>query len=121
MIGNLLLSIGTDILRTFGCSDLSGAKGFNISLGTISEQIQCQLGQPTTMITNNGFMVNNGSTHIIRFGSSPLDLRIQAYEDILMNNNFIGNLRDPNSLQDAATKIMLIIQITSEYSKQEIQ
>jgi hypothetical protein len=41
MTGNLTLNVGDDLLRTLGCSDLSGSKGFAILLGSIMNQIQC--------------------------------------------------------------------------------
>lgn len=45
MTGNLSLNVGSDLLRTLGCSDLSGSKGFAILLGSITNQIQCQLNR----------------------------------------------------------------------------
>ena len=49
MTGNLLLSIGTDTVRSLGCMNLTGANIFERLLGSPSEFIQCHVGQPTTM------------------------------------------------------------------------
>ena len=96
MTGNLFLSIGTDSFMSMGCIYLSGAKEFIILLGASTEQRQCHLGQPTTVITNNGFMNNNGSTNIMRFCTSAIDLRTQLYQNIVMNQKYIADLHDPN-------------------------
>ena len=104
MTGNLILSIGTDTVRSLGCMNLTGTSIFEILLGSPSEYIQCQVGLSTVMFTNNGFLIQCNSNDVVRFGSSSIDFRTQFYKDIVMNNNFIANLADPNSAQDAATK-----------------
>ena len=104
MTGNLLLSIGNDVSRTIGCSDLSESKEFVILLGSDTNQIQAQLNQPITVQTTNGLLCKQGDTNIIRFGKTINDFRIDVYHDILMNNRFITNLQEPNSATDAVTK-----------------
>lgn len=103
MKGNLSLSVGSDLLRTLGCSDLSGSKGFAVLLGSETNQIQCHLDQPISFLTTDGFRIMKGATSLAKFGNS-FDNRIDIYQDVLMNNCYIANLHDPSSPQDAATK-----------------
>lgn len=104
MTGNLLMSSETTNIISLGCQDLSGTKGFNILLGSSTEQIQCQLNQPVSVFTNNGLLVKDNNTDVIRLGTSNTDARINVYQDIMMNQKYIANLHDPQSQQDAATK-----------------
>ena len=104
MTGDLKLNVGADLLRTLGCMDLSGSKGFSILLGSIMNQIQCQLNTPITLQTTNGFLCKSGGNDVIRFGKSSTDNRTDVYQDIVMNQHFIADLCDPASAQDAATK-----------------
>lgn len=105
MTGNLSLSVGTDTLRTLGCSDLSGSKGFSVLLGNVQNQIQCQLNQPVAIQATDGVVFRQGSSNIIRFGRAVGDLRTDVFQDIVMNQKYIADLHDPTSAQDAATKI----------------
>ena len=105
MTGNLSLNVGADLLRTLGCSDLSGSKGFAIILGSLMNQIQCQLNMPITLQTTDGFLCRSAGNDVIRFGKSSTDNRTDVYQDIMMNQKYIADLHDPNSPQDAATKI----------------
>jgi hypothetical protein len=104
MTGNLSLNIGTDSMRTLGCSDLSESKGFAVLLGSMTNQIQCQLNQPIAIHASDGLVCRQGSTDIIRFGIAAGDLRTDVYQDIIMNQKYIADLHDPDSAQDAATK-----------------
>jgi len=101
---NLILSVGADTLRSLGCMDLSENKGFSIFLGSIMNQIQCELNQPITLQASDGIVCRQGATNIIRFGKAAGDLRTDVYQDILMNQRYIADLADPNTAQDAATK-----------------
>jgi hypothetical protein len=107
MTGNLSLNVGTDLLRTLGCSDLSGSKGFAVLLGSAQNQIQCQLNQPITVQTTDGFLCRSGGLDVARFGKNPGigDRRVDVYQDIVMNQHFIADLHDQGSAQDAVTKI----------------
>lgn len=104
MTGDLSLNVGSSLLRTLGCKDLSGSKGFAVLLGSDTNQIQCQLNTPVTLQTTDGFLCKRGGHDVMRFGVSSDDPRIYAFQDLVMNHNFIGKVRDPNSAQDAATK-----------------
>ena len=102
--GNLSLNVGADLTRTLGCTDVSGVKVFYILLGSISNNIHCQLNQPIVLQTSDGLLCKKGSTNILRLGKSATDLRIDGFHDILMNGKYIAGLHDPRSPQDAATK-----------------
>ena len=102
--GNLLLSIGSDHLRMLGCHDLGDTGGFLLYLGNEDNQIKSRKNHPILMQTNNGFICRLGDIDIIRFGRSSADTRTEVFDDLLMNQHFIANLRDPHSAQDAATK-----------------
>ena len=104
MTGDLSLKVGSSLLRTLGCNDLSESKGFTILLGSDTNQLQCQLNTPVTLQTTDGFLCRYGGHDVMRFGINSDDRRMHAHSDIVMNGNFIGKLRNPNSAQDAATK-----------------
>jgi len=104
MTGDLSISVGASLLRTLGCNDLSDSKGFAVLLGSDTNQIQCQLNTPVTLQTTNGFLCRHAGRDVMRLGIDADDPRIHAHTDIVMNQNYIGKLRDPNSAQDAATK-----------------
>jgi hypothetical protein len=95
----------TDILRTLGCSDLSGSKGFAILLGSLMNQIQCQLNTPVTLQTTDGFLCRSAGNDVIRFGKSSADNRVDVYQDIVMNQHYMAELHDPSSDKDAVNKI----------------
>jgi hypothetical protein len=105
MTGNLTLNVGSDLLRTLGCSDLSGSKGFAILLGSLTNQLQCQLNTPVTLQTTDGFLCRCAGNDVIRFGRSSTDSRTDAYQDIVMNQHYITDLHDPTNDKDAANKI----------------
>jgi len=104
MTGNLLLSIGSDHLRALGCHDLGDNAGFSLYLGNEENQIKSRKNHPVLMQTNDGFLCRLSARDIIRFGRSSSDSRTEVFDDILMNQHFIGDLCDPHSAQDAATK-----------------
>lgn len=104
MTGNLILSVGADNTRTLGCQDLSGSKVFNILLGSTTEQIESQIGQPTNIKCNNGLYTYCNGTQVASFGNASNDTRSTFYTDVVMNQNYIADLHDPNSPQDAATR-----------------
>src|SRR6218665_2562097 len=103
MTGNLLLRVGSSHGVLLGCRDLNGNKTFIIHLGNQLNKIQCWTNNPITLISTHGFLFKLGDI-IIRFGKSSSDIRIHAYQDIVMNEKHIVYLHDPVNVQDAATK-----------------
>src|SRR5688572_25656009 len=102
--GNLFLSTGSDRTRTMGCKDVLGKKQFVLLLGSLTNKMQCQLDNPITLQTTDGFLCKLGNQDIIRFGKSSTDRRIELYQNIMMNEKYIVNLHDPAEAQHAATK-----------------
>jgi hypothetical protein len=104
MHGDLMLTLGTDHLRELGCSDLNANSGFSLVLGSDRNKIKCRLNHPLAVETTNGLLIKLEGHDLARVGQSSTDNRINFYKDVLMNQCFIGNLKDPRSAQDAATK-----------------
>src|SRR6218665_426748 len=111
--GNLLLRLGSSNAILFGCRDWNGNKTFIIHLGNSLNRIQCWINNPITLISTHGFLFKLGD-NIIRFGKSSSDIRIYAYQDIMMNEKHIVDLHDPVNVQDAATKNYIDTALTSE-------
>jgi hypothetical protein len=107
MTGNLTLNVGDDLSRTLGCSDLSGSKGFAILLGSLTNQLQCQLNTPITLQTTDGFLCRRAGNDVIRFGRSSTDSRTDVYQDIVMNQHYIADLHDPITIKMQQTRFML--------------
>jgi len=112
MTGNLLLRVGHSNAILLGCRDLNGNKTFIIHLGNQLNKIQCWLNNPITLISTHGILFKLGD-NIIRFGKSSNDIRIHAYQDIVMNEKHIVDLHDPVNVQDAATKNYVDTALTS--------
>src|SRR6218665_960347 len=94
MTGNLLLRVGSSNAILFGCRDLNRNKTFIIHLGNPLNRIQCWINNPITLTSTHGFLFKLGD-NIIRFGKSSSDIRIHAYQDIVMNEKHIVDLLDP--------------------------
>ena len=41
MYGDVILSVGSDLVRSLGCSDLTAGKKFTLLLGTDSNMLTC--------------------------------------------------------------------------------
>src|SRR6218665_3891795 len=112
MTGNLLLRVGSSNAILFGSRDLNGNKTFIIHLGNPLNRIQCWINNPITLISTHRFLLKLGD-NIIKFGKSSSDIRIHAYQDIVMNEKHIVDLHDPVYVQDAATKSYVDTALTS--------
>ena len=74
-------------------------------MGDIYNQIQYTYGQPINILGKYGCQINYGAGSSMLIGSNTL-CRVSILQGIVMNNHYLANLHDPNSPQDAATKIM---------------
>jgi hypothetical protein len=104
MTGNLFLSIGSDRQRNMGCKDSRGNRPFALILGNLPNKIEGQLNQPITLQSIEGFLCKVGTENIIRFGKSSSDHKIDVYQDFVMNQKSITDLKDPANAQDASTR-----------------
>src|SRR5688572_8345158 len=64
MTGNLFLSVSGDRVRTMGCKDVGGKKQFQLLLGSLTNKMQCQLDNPITLQTTDGFLCKQGKNDI---------------------------------------------------------
>ena len=57
-----------------------------------------------TLNTSAGILVKQGTNNVISIGYNLSDPSLHFYQDINIEQNYIANLHDPNSNQDASTK-----------------
>jgi len=106
--GDLIVSADTASLRKLGCDNLGVNTGnlqsFMLLLGSNEERIQAVTNQPTAIFNTKGLMVVCNGNNVVKFGSSLTDSRTNFHQDVILNSNYITNVKDPSNLQDAATK-----------------
>jgi hypothetical protein len=54
--------------------------------------MQCQLNQTIVSQTSDGLMCKRGNTNILRIDKSDVGPRIDAFQGLLMNRKYIGNV-----------------------------
>ena len=86
MPGNLILQVGNNPSISLGCNDLRGGAGrvpkrFNLLLGSTSDMIQNQLGQPITLQSSDGIVLRVVDNELAKFSTS----NISFHKDISMN------------------------------------
>ena len=101
--GDLNILLGENDLRTFGISDIGDRKSVSLLLGDIDNQIRHNWGHPIRFIANHGIKFMCPAGEVCHFGGKT-NSKAQFLRDIVMNDNGITNLRNPNVGQDAATK-----------------
>ena len=101
--GDLNILLGENDLRTFGISDISDRKSVSLLLGDIDNQIRHNWGHPIKFIANHGIKFMCPAGEVCHFGGKT-NSKAQFLRDIVMNDNGITNLHNPNADQDAATK-----------------
>jgi hypothetical protein len=107
MTGDLITNTGSGPVRNIGCDDLSsGTNTFNVLMGNSQNKITYS---PSVgpIVTNalNGMIINQNGTDVMRIGKGGSDTRIDVYKDLLLNQNFISDVKDPSLDKDAVTKI----------------
>ena len=100
MTGNLIFKTGNNPSLTLGCNDLRGNKRFNLILGSTQNLLYCQLNNPITLQTSNGFHCRIGDSDIAKFSSS----NIIFDRDVFMSDCHVTNLKEPVNERDAVTK-----------------
>ena len=75
MSGNLIMQIGNNPSISLGCNDLRGTSGsgripkrFNLLLGSTTDMIQNQVGQPITLQSSDGIVLRIADNEL---ASSP--------------------------------------------------
>jgi hypothetical protein len=95
IVGDLLLNSAD--LRTFGVNDISIGQSFSLLLGDVDNQLRHNFGHPMKMTASRGWKVYCLGGVVCQLGS-------QTEANLLMKNNYITGLHDPERPQDAATK-----------------
>ena len=97
MTGDLKLLLSHDKLRTFGVSDIAVGKSVSLLLGDELNQIRHNFGHPIKIGALNGLKITCPAGEVCQLGS-------QTSTNIVMNNNFITGLQNPERPSDAANK-----------------
>jgi hypothetical protein len=97
MTGNLNILLNGDNIRTFGVGDIAAGKSVSLLLGDELNQIRHNFGRAIKIGTLYGLKVTCPVGKVCQMGT-------QTDTNIFMANNSITGLRDPENLQDAATK-----------------
>ena len=103
--GDIKLNVGSDLVRSLGCNNLTAGKKFTILLGTYTNMLSyslpgSQLPVPIKINTDGGFLIFINQQPIGDFGqdlilcSQPLD----------MDLHLIKNVKDPINKFDAVNK-----------------
>jgi hypothetical protein len=101
--GDLNIILQNDNLRTFGVADIKEGKSVSLLLGDISNQIRYNCGRPVEIYADHGTKFTSGAGDVCQLGYNT-DSKARFFKDIIMNDNYITNLRDPKDGQDAANK-----------------
>jgi hypothetical protein len=72
MSGNLIMRVGNNPSLTLGCNDLRGTKRLNLLLGSTTDMLHNQVGQPITLQATDGIFLRIGDSNIAKFNSSTL-------------------------------------------------
>ncbi|MFZ2497782.1 hypothetical protein [Methanosarcina sp.] len=102
MTGSLDIQFGSDSSRSFGVSGIAENRTVSILFGDEQNSITHTKGSPIILEAKKGLQIQSDGEQICLFGSN--DRRVYFHRDILMNNNFIGNVHDPRSQQDVVNK-----------------
>jgi hypothetical protein len=107
MTGDLIVKTGTGPIRNLGCDDISlGVKSFNLLLGSNLNKITYNTSVgPIYMNAVDGVTVNQNGTAIMKISKGPTDPRIDVFQDVLLNQKFLRDVKDPILDKDAVTKI----------------
>ena len=101
--GDFHILLRDDRLRTFGVSDITTGKSVSLLLGDELNQIHHNYGHPLKISTTYGtkFICPAGETCRIGTANDP---RLRMLQNIVMNENAITGLKDPDCQLDAANK-----------------
>jgi hypothetical protein len=103
MTGDLNILLNDDKLRTFGVSDLTTGQSMSLLLGNVDNQLRHNFGHPLKLTGAFGTKLSCSGGDVCRMGAQN-DARARFLKDVVMSNNYITGLHDPEGPQDAATK-----------------
>mgnify|MGYP003497746833 FL=1 len=99
-----MLSIGTDAVRSLGCSDIIATKEFKLYLGDTSNYINYT---PNFLAINSsaGILFTDNGNNVMSTGISNSNFDVYFYQNVNMSQFKISNMANPTVDQDATTKI----------------
>ena len=105
MSGNIKLNVGSDLVRSLGCNDLSAGKKFTFLLGTDTNMLtysvpNSALPVPIKIKTDVGFAILIDELPICVFGRDE----ILCSRPIDMDQHSIKNVKNPADRLDAVNK-----------------
>ena len=103
--GDIKLSVGSDLVRSLGCSDLTTGKKFTLLLGTDTNVLSYSLPDSELPVlvkikTDEGFAILINQLAICDFGQDE----ISCSQPIDMNLHLIKNVKCPVNKSDAVNK-----------------
>ena len=107
--GDIKLSVGSDLVRSLGCNDLSAGKKFALLLGTDTNMLTYSIPNsglpvPIKIKFDVGLAILINELHICVFGQ----YEIFCSRPIDMDEHSIKNVTGPANKFDAVNKFMLI-------------
>ena len=106
MSGDIKLNVGSDLVRSLGCNDLSAGKKFTLLLGTDTNMLTYSvpnsgLPVPIKIKTDVGFAILTDELPICVFGR----YEIICSRPIDMDQHSIKNVKNPADRLDAVNKV----------------
>ena len=103
--GDIKLNVGSDLVRSLGCNDLSAGKKFILLLGSDKNMISCSVSNsglpvPVKVKTDELFAILIKELPVCVFGQDE----ILYSQPIDMNQHSIRNVRNPIARLDAVNK-----------------
>lgn len=101
--GDIIILLNDDPLRTFGVSDINNGQSVSLLLGNADNQIRHNFGHPLKISASHGIKFTCPAGEILQMGTH-FDGTVRFKKDIVMDNQFITGLRNPEGPQYATTK-----------------
>ena len=105
MTGDLKILLGDDAMqRIFGASGINAGKSVILLLGDEMNLIRYNFGCALEIHAQHGVKIASSVGEMVQIGTQS-DASAIFFNDVIMRDNCIKNLRDPVSEQDATTKL----------------
>ena len=106
MTGDLKLLLSDERLRTFGVSDITSGKSVSLLLGDELNQIRHDLGRAIEIDAQHGLKVTCQHGEVLQIGTQ-IDASAIFFNDVIMRDNSIKNLRDSSLIRTQSLNCML--------------